>query len=93
MSNRRVDRVLCNIAAYTKIIIIAVFFQQLAALLFHLISGLPCADQHLTHTAHGLTVRGYDRKGTHVVQNIFCRNGFAADTTFCERNILWDGFV
>ena len=27
------------------------------------------------------------------MQNIFCRNGFAADATFCKRNILWDGFV
>ena len=90
MRDGRIDGVFGDIALHPEIIVVAGFLHQLAALLFHLVGGLPGADQHFANAAHGLTVRGDDRERAHVVQNIFGGDGFLADAAFSEGHVFGD---
>mmetsp|Transcript_23960 Transcript_23960/g.43736 ORF Transcript_23960/g.43736 Transcript_23960/m.43736 type:complete len:526 (-) Transcript_23960:708-2285(-) len=88
-----VDGVFRDIATHAHIVVCAGFLRKTATLFLHLISGLPGAYEDFAHPAHGLTVRCDDRKGAHVVQDIFGGDGLATDTAFGERHVLGDRFV
>jgi hypothetical protein len=54
---------------------------EVAALLFHLVGGLPGAQDHFTDAAHGPAVAAHHADGAHVVQhvlggNFLCGCGF-----------------
>ena len=93
MGDCRVDSVFRHIAARAHIVIVASFFGQCPALLFHFICSLPSTDNHLTNAPHCLTVRSNDAEGPHIVQNILSRDGFTANTAFCKGDVFWNGFV
>ncbi len=61
-----------------------------AALLFHLVGGLPGPDDDLADPAHRLAVGGDDRERAHVVQDVLSRDGFAPDTAFGESHVFGD---
>jgi hypothetical protein len=55
---------------------------EVAALLLHLVGGLPGAQDHFTDAAHGLAVAAHHADGAHVVQHVLGGNGFFADAAF-----------
>ncbi|MPN07232.1 hypothetical protein SDC9_154498 [bioreactor metagenome] len=58
MGNGRVDGVLGDVALDPEVVVAGTcIFGQLAALHLHLVRGLPGADHHFTHAAHGLRIR------------------------------------
>ncbi|MNS44206.1 hypothetical protein D3C72_766440 [compost metagenome] len=67
-------------------------FGKFPALLSHFICRLPGTGDHFTNTAHCLRVGAHDAEYAHIMQDIFCCNGFRTDTGICEgyifRNVL-----
>ena len=57
LRDRGVDRVLGDVALHAEIVVVAGLLGQPAALLLHLVGGLPDADDHLADAAHRLAVR------------------------------------
>ena len=57
-------------------------------LLLHFVRGLPSANNDFTHAPHRLRIRRNHRKCAEVVQNVFGRNGFAADAAFGKRHVF-----
>ena len=66
---------------------------QFAALLLHLVRGLPAAHDDLAHAAHGLRVRREHADRTQVVQDVLSGDGFFADATLSKRQVFGDGGV
>ena len=93
MGDGRVDGVFGDVAPDAEIVVVPGFFGQGPALFFHLVSGLPRADQHFADAPHGLAVGRNDRKRAHVVQDVFGGDGFAPDAGFRKGHVLGDGFV
>ena len=93
MHDGGVDGVFRDIAADAEIVVVACLLGQPPALLAHLMGGLPCAGDHLTHPAHGLAVGRDYRKCAHIMQDVFGGNGFAADAAFSKGHIFGDAFV
>ena len=99
--NRRVDGELGHIAFDAAVVVsIVVAHQtvrpkggQFAALLLHLVCGLPAAHDDLTHAAHGLRVRGEHADRAQVVQDVFGSDGFFADAALGKCQILGDGRI
>ncbi len=92
MSNRRIDGVFGNVTFHPEVICITIttlgiFFQR-PSLYFHFMRSLPSANHHLTNTPHRLRIRRHNGKRTGIVKNIFCSNGFPADTRFSKRHIF-----
>src|SRR6202008_3960364 len=88
LSNRRIDCVLRDIASGSEIVVVALLVGQSTELLLHLVRRLPGADDHFSYATHGLTVRGHDRNGTEVMQNVLGGDGLLAYTTLCKGDIL-----
>ena len=93
MRDGRVDGVFGDIALDPHIVIVARFRWQASALYLHLVRRLPGADDDFANAAHGLTVRGDDRKRPHVMKDVFSSDRLASDAAFGKGNILGDGFV
>ena len=91
MRDRGVDGVFCDVALDAKIVVVlALVFRQGAALLLHLVGGLPGADDDFAEPAHGLRIRRHHRERAEVVQNVFRRDGLFADAAFGEGEIFGD---
>ena len=88
--DRGVDGVFGDVALDAKIVVVALVLRQRAALLLHLVGGLPGADDDFAEPAHGLRIRGHHRQRAEVVQDILRRDGFFADAAFGEGEILGD---
>ncbi|MDT4835700.1 hypothetical protein FQZ97_693740 [compost metagenome] len=88
-----VDRVLGDVALDAEVVVARAVFRQCAALALHLVGRLPGADDHLAHAAHGLAVAAHHADGAHVVQDVFGRDGLAADAAFCEGQVFGDARV
>src|SRR5258706_16202783 len=64
-----------------------------AALLFHLVGGLPGSGDDFADAAHGLGVGADDADGAEVVEDVFGGDCFAADSALGERDVFGEIFV
>src|SRR5262249_40849790 len=90
---RGIDRVFCDIAPGSEIVIVAFFLSQPPELFLHLVCSLPCTNYHLANAAHGLAIRRHDRDCAQVMQNVLGRYCFLSDTALGECNILRNSSV
>ena len=91
MRDRRVDGVFGDVALDAEIVVVlALVLGQRAALLLHLVGGLPGADDDFAEPAHRLRVRRHHRERAEIVQDVFRRDGLLADAAFGEREIFRD---
>ncbi len=91
MGDGRVDGVLGDVAFGAQVVGAQVFvFRQQAALLFHLVGGLPGAAHHFAHPAHGLGVGGDHGDHAHVLQDVLGGDGLAADAGVGEGDVFRD---
>ena len=66
---------------------------EAAALHFHFVGCLPSARDHLADSSHCLGIGRNHRECAEVMQNIFRRDGFTANTGFRKRDIFRNGGV
>ncbi len=88
VGDRRIDRILGDVAADPQVVVVARFLGQAAPLFLHLVRGLPSADDHLADPAHGLAVRRDDAKRAEVVQDVLGGDGLPPDAALGERHVL-----
>jgi len=88
-----VDRVLGDVAFDAGVVMAICVAGQAAALLLHLVCGLPGADDDLAHPAHGLAVAAHHADGPQIVQDVFGCNRFLADAAFGKGQVFGDGRV
>ncbi|ESU51923.1 hypothetical protein P376_0101 [Streptomyces sp. HCCB10043] len=92
LGHGRVDGVFGDIATDPVVVGTAVPGQGSAPLLHHM-GGLPGPQDHLADPPHGLRVRGDDRDGAEVVEDVLGRDGGGPDPGLGERQVLGDGGV
>ena len=85
-----IDRVLGDVALDADIVVVAGLLLQPAALLLHLVGGLPGADHDLADPAHRLAVGRHHREGAHVVQDVLGGDRLLADAALGEGHVLGD---
>ena len=90
VGQRRINGVLGDIALHAEVVVIAAFFRQRPALDLHPMRDLPGTQNDFADAAHRLRIRRCQREGAEIVQNIFCRDGFPADTRFGKRHVFGD---
>ena len=90
LADRRVDRVLGDVAADAEVVVVARLALQPAALRLHLVRGLPGADDDLAHPAHRLAVGRHHADRADVVQDVLGRDRLLADAAFGEGDVLGD---
>ena len=90
MRDRRIDRVLGDIALGPDVVVVAPLLGQHAALALHLVRGLPGADGHLADAAHRLAVGGDDAEDAEVVQDVLGGDRLTLDAALGERHVLGD---
>ena len=90
VGNRRVDRVLGDVALHAQVVVACRIARQRAALRLHLVRRLPGADDHLADATHRLRIRRQHRERAEVVQDVLGRDGLAADARLGERDVLGD---
>src|SRR6266478_8614125 len=56
LSYRGIDRVFRYISSSPEVVVLALFLCQVSELFLHFVPGLPGSGNHLSYTAHGLTV-------------------------------------
>ena len=91
--NGRVDAELGDVALHACVVIAFSIAWQFTALYFHFVRRLPAAQNHFTHTAHGLAVGAEHADGAQVMQDVFGGNGFFADAAFCKCQVFCNGRV
>nr|GEU28209.1 hypothetical protein [Tanacetum cinerariifolium] len=84
----RIDRVLGDIALDAEVVVGRRILRQRSALHLHLVRGLPGAQHHLAHPAHGLRIGRHHRDGADVVQDVLGGDSFAADARFGKRHVF-----
>ena len=91
MRDRGVDGVFGDVALDAEIVVVLAFvLRQRAALLLHLVGGLPGANDHFAEPAHGLRIRRHHRERAEIVQDVFGRNGLFTDPAFGKGEIFRD---
>ena len=93
MGNGRVDGVFGDVALDAKVVVARTVTGQWPALQLHLVRGLPGAQDHLAHAAHGLAVRAEHADRANVVQYVFGRNRLLADAAFGKGQIFGNAGV
>ena len=93
VGDRRVDRVLGDVALDACVVVAVAVAAQGAALQLHLVRRLPAADHHLADAAHGLAVAANHADRAEVVQHVLGGDGLAADAAFGEGQVLGDAGV
>ena len=93
VGDRRVDRVLGDVALGAEVVVLARLAGQAPALAAHLVGGLPGADHDLADPAHRLAVGGHHREGAEVVQDVLGRDRLLADAALGEGHVLGDARV
>ena len=71
----------------------AFILRKGSTLPFHLAGGLPGAGDDFSHTSHSLRVRAHHAEDAHVMENIFCGNGFRTDPGICKSYVFWDPLI
>ena len=84
----RIDRVFGDVAFRPKIVVVGAVLLQLAALLFHLVGGLPRAADDFADSAHRLRVRRHHADGAEIVQDVFGADGFGANSRIGKRHVF-----
>lgn len=93
LSNRWVDGVFADITLHPEIIRTSVLiFLQCAALHFILVCCIPCSENDLATTTHGLRIGRHHADRSQIMKDIFCSNGFGTNTGFGECDIFWNVF-
>ncbi len=91
VGDRRVDRVLRDVALDAEIVVARRRRgAERAALLLHLVRGLPGPQDDLTRPTHRLAVRRHHRDRAEVVQDVLGRDRLAPDAALGERHVLGD---
>ena len=90
VGDRGIDRVLGDVALDPEIVAARAVAGQRAALLLHLVGGLPRADDDLADAAHGLAVRRHHRERAEVMQDVFGGDRLPADAALREGDVLGD---
>ena len=90
VGDRRIDRVLGDVALGAHVVVVTFFFAEPPALLLHLVGRLPCANDHLADAAHGLAVRRHHGERPDIVQDVFGGDRLLANTALRERQIFRD---
>ena len=85
--DRRVDRVLRDVAPDPEVVVGAVAGER-AALLLHLVRGLPGPQHDLADPAHRLAVARDHADRAEVVQDVLGGDRLAADPALGERDVL-----
>ena len=88
MRNCRVNGVFADVALGSKVVVTFRISWQLAALLLHLVRGLPGSDDDFADTAHRLAVARHHADRAQVMQHVFGGNGFLANTAFGKRQVF-----
>lgn len=93
LRQRRIHRVLTNVPLNAVIIRACILvFMQLSALQFILVCCVPGAQDDLAAAAHGLGIGGHHADGAGVMEHVFRRDSFGADTAVCEGDVFGDVF-
>jgi len=90
VGDRRIDGVFGDVALDPEIVVVALVLRQRAALLLHLVGGLPGADDHLAEPTHRLAVRRHHRQRAEIVKNVLRRDRLLADAALRKRQIFRD---
>ena len=89
----RVDGVFGNVTFDAGVVVVARLFGQATALHFHLVRGLPGAQDHLADAAHGLRIRRHHAQRAQIVENVFGGDGLGADARLGEGQVFGDGRI
>lgn len=85
----RIDRILADIPLDPMVVRRCILvLRELATLQLILVRRVPCTNNHLTATTHGLGIRGHHTDGAGVVEHIFGGDGFRADAAVGEGDIF-----
>ena len=103
LGDRRVDRVLGDVAADAEVVVARFvgasraparsFGREPAALRLHLVGRLPGAHDDLADAAHRLAVARHHREHAEVVQHVLGGDRLAPDPALGEREVLGDSRV
>ena len=90
MRDRRVDRVLRDVAADAEVVAAGRLAGQGAALALHLVRRLPGAADHLADPSHRLGVRRHHAERAQIVQHVLGGDRLATRARIGERHVLRD---
>ena len=86
--DRRIDRVLGDVASNPEVVVAGGVSGQRAALPLHLVGRLPRPADHLADASHRLRVRRHDADGAEIVQHVLGGDRLGSDARIGERDVF-----